>query len=338
MEGTEEMIKQLAKLDILRWYFNEGRPIKEIARELKISKNTVKKYIKKFDDKRKELLDPDVDSSKIIETMLEKPKYNSSNHTKRVLTDEITNKIDEFLKENVFKIENRLEKQILKAIDIHEELEAQGYKISYTTVAQYVAKQRIKKKESYIGLERYLDEEIISTVRKGIELHTILLIKYHSFTTDEETEREFDPYIIEIYEGCYYLIGYCHLRESIRDLRISGIKQVRLMEETFERPKRFYENYKKGRFGKLGGEKMIELILRFSGEGARYVLEYESAKADTLIEEDDGTITFQRTTTMTLDIIKWVLCFGENITIIEPEVFRETIVRRTKGMMEKHKV
>ena len=194
----------------------------------------------------------------------------------------------------------------------------------------------LKVKESYVGLERHLDEEIISIVRKGIELHKTLLIKYHSFTNNEETSREFDPYIIEIYEGCYHLIGYCHLRESVRDLRISRIKEVKLLKDTFEKPKRFYENYKKGRFGKLAGEEMIELILKFSGEGARYVLEYESAKADTLIEEGDGTILFQRATTMTPDIVKWVLSFGADVTVIEPEMLREAVVKHAQGMLKEY--
>jgi len=194
----------------------------------------------------------------------------------------------------------------------------------------------LKVKESYAGLERHLDEEIINIVRKGIEQSRTLLIKYHSFTGDEETERKFDPYIIEIYEGCYHLIGYCHLRESVRDLRISRIIEVKLLEGTYKRPKRFYENYKKDRFGKLAGEENIDLMLRFSGEGARYVLEYESAKADVLIEEDDGTILFQRTTTMTPEIIKWVLSFGADVAVIKPEAVREAVIKHAKGMLEKY--
>lgn len=196
----------------------------------------------------------------------------------------------------------------------------------------------LKVKESFIGLEKHLDEEIIRTVRKGIELHKTLLIKYHSFTSNTETERKFDPYIIEIYEGCYHLIGYCHLRESIRDLRISRIKEIKLLDDTYERPKRFYENYKKDRFSKLAGEENIELILKFSGEGARYVLEYESAKADILIQNDDGSILFQRATTMTPEIIKWVLSFGADVVVIEPKAVREAITKHAKGMLRKYGV
>jgi len=150
VKGTEEMVKHLVKLDILRWHFNEGKPIKEIARELKISKNTVKKYIREFENQKEELKDTNTADSEIVELMLEKPKYDATNRKRRVLTDEIIEKINEYLEENEFKKQNRLGKQILKAVDIHEELEAQGHKLSYPTVAQYVAEHKKKLKEAFI--------------------------------------------------------------------------------------------------------------------------------------------------------------------------------------------
>jgi transposase-like protein len=107
VKGTEEMVKHLVKLDILRWHFNEGKPIKEIARELKISKNTVKKYIREFENQKEELKDTNTADSEIVELMLEKPKYDATNRKRRVLTDEIIEKINEYLEENEFKKQNR---------------------------------------------------------------------------------------------------------------------------------------------------------------------------------------------------------------------------------------
>lgn len=194
----------------------------------------------------------------------------------------------------------------------------------------------LKVRESYVGLEKNLSEETINTVRKGIEQNKRLLINYHSFNSDETTERQFDPYIIEIYEGCYHLVGYCHLRNSVRDLRISRIQDVQLLGESFQRPKKFYENYKKGRFGKLAGEEQIRLVLKFKGEGARYVKEYENVKADFLVEERDGSLTFEKTTTMTPEIIKWVLSFGSDVIVLEPRALKEEVIDEVRRMTERY--
>lgn len=203
------MVKHLVKLDILRWHFNEGKPIKEIARELKISKNTAKKYIREFENQKEELKDTNTDDSEIVELMLEKPKYDSSNRKKRVLTDEIIEKIDEYLAENEFKKQNRLGKQILKAIDIHEELEAQGYKLSYPTVAQYVAEQKKKRKEAYIKqvyeygeicefdwgeIKVYLNEELVK-YRMAVFTMAKSNLRYAKLYRSEDSQSFIDAHV-----------------------------------------------------------------------------------------------------------------------------------------------
>ena len=50
------MIKLGQKIEILRMHFVEGKPKKQIARELKISKNTVKTYVNEFLESKKELI------------------------------------------------------------------------------------------------------------------------------------------------------------------------------------------------------------------------------------------------------------------------------------------
>ncbi|HHY77646.1 MAG TPA: WYL domain-containing protein [Clostridiales bacterium] len=194
----------------------------------------------------------------------------------------------------------------------------------------------MKVNEIFNNSEKNISQEIIDTVRKGIELNKRLCIKYHSFSNNEVTIRKFDPYIIEIYDGCYHLLGYCHLRNLIRDLRISRIIEIQLTDESFERPKNFYQNYKKGRFGKLCGEEQIKLLLKFTGEAARYVKEYESQKADFLVEERDGSLLFEKNTTMTPEILKWVLSFGSDVLVLEPETLRKQVAQEAKKMVERY--
>ena len=54
------MITLGKKLEILKLYFIEGKAKKQIARELNISKNTVKSYINEFLNSKKELINSGV--------------------------------------------------------------------------------------------------------------------------------------------------------------------------------------------------------------------------------------------------------------------------------------
>lgn len=187
-----------------------------------------------------------------------------------------------------------------------------------------------------VGLEKSINKEVINITRKGIELRRRLLISYYSFNKDESTQRKFDPYLIEIYEGCYHLIGYCHLRNAIRDLRISRIIDIKLLNETYERPENFYETYKKDKFAKLAGDENIKLVLKFKDDAARYIIEYESNKADLLYYDENGFLIFEKDTTMTPEVVKWILSFGAKVEVIEPKTLRQEIVGHAQDIISSY--
>ena len=128
-----------------------------------------------------------------------------------------------------------------------------------------------------------------------------------------------DPYILEIREGCYHLIGFCHLRNELRDFRISRIRKMEMLEETFERPENFYEQYSQNRFEKMTGDEEVTLKIIFEGQTARYIKEYENYKADILTTLYDDRILFEKKASYTPDILRWVLRFGADAEVIEPE-------------------
>ena len=136
------MIKLGQKIEILRMHFVEGKPKKQIARELKISKNTVKTYINDFLESKKELIASGVSKYELIENMVEKPKYNASNRNAKVMTDEVKEKIRVFISENELKRATGKIKMCMSAQDMYEALIEQGFSLSYPSVAQYVQKYK----------------------------------------------------------------------------------------------------------------------------------------------------------------------------------------------------
>lgn len=136
------MIKLGQKIEILRMHFVEGKAKKQIARELNISKNTVKTYINEFLEFKKKLIEAGVSKYKLIENMVDKPKYNSINRSAKVMTDEIKEKIRGFINENELKRSTGKLKMCMSAQDMYEDLIEQGFSLSYSSVAQYVQKYK----------------------------------------------------------------------------------------------------------------------------------------------------------------------------------------------------
>lgn len=185
--------------------------------------------------------------------------------------------------------------------------------------------------------EKDLDVNVLEKIQDGIINHKSIDIKYYSFNKNEITERRVDPYLVDIDEGCYHLIGYCHLRNSLRDFRISRIKDITLTQETFTKPESFYERYKQSKFDKLAGNRRARIKIRFKGYAARYVKEYEKCKADKIVQNPDGTITFIREAALTDDLIRWIMGYRDEAEVLEPAELKETIKETVENMYRIYK-
>ena len=160
------MIKLDQKAEILMKYFRENMSQRAIAKEMKISRTTIRKYIRDYESKCEEIEKlassnntTNNDTLNLVSEMVSAPKYDTSSRTRIKLTDEVIEKIGELLKENE---KNRLlgrHKQLMKKIDIHEKLVELGYDISYPTVCNYI-RDNHEKKEAFIRQEYNLGETL----------------------------------------------------------------------------------------------------------------------------------------------------------------------------------
>ena len=175
-----------------------------------------------------------------------------------------------------------------------------------------------------VAADSETDEEILALVQEALETSRSLRLRYHSFSSGETAERVFDPYVLEVREGCWHTIGFCHLRGAVRDLRVSRIEDAELLGDTFTVPRRFYEDYRKTRFDKLAGEELTDIRVRFTGDAARLVKEYHARKADRLADENSAVL-FEKKAAITPDIKSWLLSFGAQAEVLAPEGLKQNL-------------
>lgn len=58
-------------------------------------------------------------------------------------------------------------------------------------------------------------------------------------TAEQVTERIYDPYTVVYHGARWYVVGYCHLRQAMRNFRLDRIAQALLLDSTFSRPEHF---------------------------------------------------------------------------------------------------
>jgi len=113
---------------------------REINRRTGIARNTVRKYINQFKKSRHE----DVQNLPITEEILRQPTYKKRKGKRTALTEKIKSKLRDYIRENQWKKDHYMSKQQMKMTDMHEKLLDEGYKISYTTVRNFVNNETSK--------------------------------------------------------------------------------------------------------------------------------------------------------------------------------------------------
>lgn len=129
------MIDMSTKQRIIIGFFNDGKSLRRLSEELKIHRDTVKKYVDEHERQLAQAADPEAMRQKGV---VQPPRYNSSNRPKRALTEEVCRRIDALLRLNEEHRRAGRAKQQLKRTDILEVLQEEGFSIGYTTVCRYV--------------------------------------------------------------------------------------------------------------------------------------------------------------------------------------------------------
>lgn len=148
------MISLTQKQQIIQLHLS-GETNRAIAKRLKISKDTVNKYVNEYNEERRNLLtlDPSMDNKEIIQSFVEKPTYDASKRYPIKRTPEIIGIVEACLELNRKKREKGMHKQQMKVIDIYEHLQDLGKDISYTSVKRIVRKIDKTSKEAFIRQE-----------------------------------------------------------------------------------------------------------------------------------------------------------------------------------------
>jgi predicted DNA-binding transcriptional regulator YafY len=104
-------------------------------------------------------------------------------------------------------------------------------------------KSRLRAVDESVALEfsrpaAVIDQQVLGLLCSASqERHRVRMV-YQS-RSDEQTEREFDPYGLVYRAGRWYIVGWCHLRRGLRSFRLDRVVSANSLAVTFERPADF---------------------------------------------------------------------------------------------------
>lgn len=183
--------------------------------------------------------------------------------------------------------------------------------------------------------ERPHNHKLTLSIENAIRERRNITIYYESLKS-EKTKRKISPYAMAFRKSAWYLVGYCHLRSDIRTFRLGRIQSVRLSPERFQTPDNFsIEEYFQNSWGVYKG-KLTKFKVKFSGQAAVLVRTSKHQPYEQITELEDGSIIYETTVSGREEFIRWILGFGPDAEILEPQSARKEIKNILDSAVEKY--
>jgi proteasome accessory factor B len=134
-----------------------------------------------------------------------------------------------------------------------------------------------------------------------------------------------DPYTLVIYKKGLYLAGHSHHHQGLRTFSLDGFKEVEWLKgEKFEYPADYQPSQlSEGMFGLIGGPRTRVRIF-FDEKVARFVRRRQWHPTQE-IRKVEGGVELTMEVAGTVELLSWVLGFGDKAEVLEPESLREEI-------------
>ena len=183
--------------------------------------------------------------------------------------------------------------------------------------------------------------ELFEVCRTAINQRQRLALHYAGAHRGTESKRTVQPLHLHRHLGEWYLIAHCELAQGIRNFHLSRVRNWQVFADTaaFLTPPDFDASaYVQQAFGMRHGEPLVTVRVRFTPYQSRWIRERIYHASQTLEElPDGGGVVLTMQVTGTFEVRRWVMSYGAEAEVLEPEALREEIREELKKLEKIYK-
>jgi predicted DNA-binding transcriptional regulator YafY len=179
--------------------------------------------------------------------------------------------------------------------------------------------------------------ELIDACDTAIRDRRRMQFLYFSAHRNETTGRTVHPYHLQNNRGEWYLIAWCEWRKDVRQFYLGRIRQWRLLpgEGSYTVIPGFdAETYLSQGFGSLHGDEPVVVRLVFSAKQSIWIRERTYHPTQHTTELPDGRLELTMTVAGTQEALRWILGYGAEVEILEPNSLRQEAAETAKKLTE----
>ncbi len=166
-------------------------------------------------------------------------------------------------------------------------------------------------------------------LQQAVTRDQVLHLRYHSFNSDELTERKVEPYYLVFYGDDWHIVGYCRLREGMRDFRAARIKDAEVLAEHFERASGMFLTEDEQRGAPQEVHVWIDAsAVPWARETAAFGFQRE--------EVGDGGSVFVYDAWDLRRLLPWVLGWGASARVLEPAEVADRVRLEAEALAQRY--
>ena len=170
-------------------------------------------------------------------------------------------------------------------------------------------------------------QDTFNIIKEAISQKRIISLCYFSGNGNKE-KRNVRPIRLVFKSKDWYLYAFCLLRNDYRFFKLTRIKELEMLSETFT------QDFTSTKIEKqIQIEKTVSVNLKFDKKAAFRV--YDEF-ADEITEDSQGNLYVQIDLPDNEILYSYVMSFTNCVEIIEPQYIREQMKKRLKEMQEKY--
>jgi proteasome accessory factor B len=135
----------------------------------------------------------------------------------------------------------------------------------------------------------------------------------------------------------WYVIGRSAMHREVRTFNVGRIQSLDLLDEEFHVPRGFnIQRYLGNAWHLIPDGPDVDVVVRFSPLVARNVGEVVWHRTQQTTWQEDGSLEFQVRVAGIREISWWILGYGKEAEVVEPESLRTLIATHAKGMLARY--
>jgi predicted DNA-binding transcriptional regulator YafY len=171
-------------------------------------------------------------------------------------------------------------------------------------------------------------QTILTAVVRAVHASHVCQMRYRTPHASRDWVCVVHLYTLFEYEGGLYVFAHLPEEDRVVMLAVERLRHLTVRADTYSKLPQVWQQIARKRaraFGMLDDEEALDVVVKFTAEQAPYVQERVWHESQSLQVQADGSLLLRMQASGRFEIVRWLLCWGEHVEVLEPQALRQEV-------------